>query len=152
MDIKNLKEFEIRLYMELQIKFNFMVSGDATEFIKKWADSKDVELLSMDLHTIDDIRGERVIVTDAPTPYYYDRYWWLDMANEHPNKNHLMIFYVEEADIRAVNALKSFLENKPDNLFYGIINRNPNKIIDSTVNSLCRRIRWGEELAIQKNN
>ncbi len=145
MDINNLKEFEIRLYMELQIKFNFMVSGDATDFIKKWADSKDVELLSMDLHSIDDIRGERVIVTNAPTPYFYYRYWWLDMANEHSNKNYLMIFYVEEADIRAVNALKSFLENKPDNLFYGIINRNPNKIIDSTVNSLCRRIRWGEE-------
>ena len=107
-----------------------MVSGDATEFIKKWADSKDVELLSMDLHSIDDIRGERVIVTDAPTPYYYDRYWWLDMANEHPNKNHLMIFYVEEADTRAIYALESFIEHKPDNLFYGIINRNPDKTIN----------------------
>ena len=42
--------------------------------------------------------------------------------------------------------LKSFIEHKPDNLFYGIINRNPNKIINSTVNSLCGQpIRWGED-------
>ena len=144
MDTSNLKEFEILLYMQLNINFNFTVSGDATDFIKKWADSEDVELLSMDLHSIDDIQGERVIVTDAPTPYFYYRYWWLDMANEHPEKKHLMIFYVEEADLRAIYALESFIEDKPDNLFYGIINRNPDKIIKYYL--WGQPIRWGEEL------
>ncbi len=143
MDTSNLKEFEILLYMQLNINFNFTVSGDATDFIKKWADSEDVELLSMDLHSIDDIQGERVIVTDAPTPYFYYRYWWLDMANEHPEKKHLMIFYVEEADIRAIYALESFIEHKPDNLFYGIINRNPDKTINYSL--WGKPIRWGEE-------
>lgn len=143
MDTSNLKEFEIQLYLRLNIYFNFIVSGDATDFIKKWADSEDVELLSMDFHSIDDIRGERVIVTDAPAPYYYDRCWWLDMANEHPEKKHLMIFYVEEADIRAIYALESFIEHKPDNLFYGIINRNPDKTINYSL--WGKPIRWGEE-------
>ena len=146
MDKKNLKSYERRLLMRLQMKSDFMVLGDATDFIKEWADSNGVEIISMRLHSKDDIRGEKIIIKQNEYSHFNCRIWWLDMVNEHPEKNHLMLIYVEEADIDAINALKSFMENEPDNLFYGVICRDPNKEINSTINSLCKPIiRWGED-------
>ena len=167
---KDLKEYEEELWFELITKHCFWVIGDATDFIEKWASSKGVEILSMELHSIEDVRGESVIVTDATcfistrpcwrnsrgvrvvisdvaNPYFCRRYWWLDMAKDHPEKKYLMLFYVEEADIRAINALKSFIENKPENLFYGIICRDSNKKVktNNTYRLLGRPIKWGEE-------
>ncbi|MBR6064523.1 MAG: hypothetical protein IKP54_10265 [Bacteroidales bacterium] len=143
----NFKKYENLLWMDLTANSDFMVEGDATSFIEKWAENKGVEILSMELHSIEDVRGERVIVSDAANPYFYYKYWWLDMAEEHTEKKYLMLFYVEEADIRAINALKSFIELKPENLFYGIVCRDSNKAINSTINRLCggRPIKWGAE-------
>jgi len=145
MNTDTLKKYEKSLQLKLRTSFNFLVYGDATDFIEKWANSENVEVLSMELHSIEDVRGERVIVTDAPTPYFFDRYWWLDTVKNNPNKKHLMIFYIEEADVRTVNALKSFLEKENDNLFYGLICRDPNKKINSnTTHLLGGGIEWGE--------
>ena len=146
MDKKNLTSYERRLMMRFQSKSDFMIFGDATDFIKEWADSNGIEIFSVELHSKEDIQGEKVIVKDVPNPYFYHRNWWVDMVNEHPEKNYLMLVYVEGADIEVINALKSFMENEPDNLFYGIICRDPNKEINSTINSLCKPIiRWGED-------
>lgn len=144
---KNWKTYEEDLWMHLLEKSDFMIEGDATDFIEDWANSKGVEILSMNLHTVDDLRGERRMVSEASKAYVCHEYWWLDMAEEQPEKQYLMIFYVEEAEARAINALKSFIERKPENLFYGVICRDPNKRINSTINGLCGGcpIKWGEE-------
>lgn len=144
---KKRKTYEEDLLFSLKGESDFMIEGDATDFIEKWANSKGVEILSMELHTVEDLRGERRIVAEASKSYYYHEYWWLDVVEEHPEKKYLMLFYVEEADARAINALKSFIEHKPENLFYGIICRDPNKRINSTINGLCGgcSIKWSEE-------
>ncbi len=37
---------------------NFIIKGDATDFIKKWADSKGVEILSLELQSIPDFDSQ----------------------------------------------------------------------------------------------
>ena len=62
---KDLKKHEKLLWIKLVTNHCFCLNGDATDFIEKWADSKGVEILSMELHSIEDVRGERTIVSDA---------------------------------------------------------------------------------------
>ena len=64
------------------------------------------------------------------------------MVSEHADKKYLMLIYVDKADVRTINALKSYIENKPENLFYGIICRDTKKKINSTINELCFPHIW----------
>ena len=140
-DIHNMEKREKMLFSSLSAHADFMVIGDATDFIKKWADSLGVEIHSTELQSIEDIRGERVIVTNVSTPYYYYKSWFSDVLDEvsaHIDKEHLILIYVDKADNRTINALKFYMENKnPENLFYGIICRDTKKKINSTINGLC---------------
>ena len=82
----NLKSYEEDLLMDLITNHHFMILGDATDFIMKWADSKGVELMSMNRHSIDDIRGEKVIVYYNSTPCSDRQNWWLEMVAQNPDK------------------------------------------------------------------
>ena len=144
-----MKEKEKLLMSSLLAHEDFIIKGDATDFIKKWADSEGVEIHSFELQSIEDIRGERVIVTNVSTPSFYYKSWFsdvLDEVNEHIDKEHLMLIYVDKADNRAINALKFYIENEnPENLFYGIICRDTKKKIHSTINGLYFIHIWEED-------
>lgn len=143
-----MEKYEKMLYSQLIVSWNFMVIGDATDYLKKWAESENVELISMDLKSINDLRGERVVHNEAAIPYYDDKIWWLEEVCNHPGKKYLMLIYADDADIRTVNALKSYVENAPNNLIYGVIYRDSKKYTEPSASLrelLSPVITWGEK-------
>lgn len=128
---------------------DFLIMGDPEDELITLAESAGYQVITVQLHSINpDLRGTPVIGNVSGIPCFNYHVPWADPIFEHPDKKFLVVFYIEEADPRAINALKSIIEahdiqgHRADNFFVGVICRDSSKEIQSTILPLLTRIDW----------
>lgn len=128
---------------------DFLVKGDPGDELITLAESMGYQVITVQLHNVNpDLRGTPIIVNVSGTPCASYHVAWADPIFEHPEQKFLVVFYVEEAEPRAINALKSIIEahdiqgKHADNFFVGVVCRDASKEIQSTINPLLTKIDW----------
>lgn len=128
---------------------DFLIMGDPVDDLRMMAESLGYQIIPIQLHSIDpDLRGVPEIVEASGKRYASLHVEWADPIFKHPEQTFLLVFYIEEAEPRAINALKSIIERKDiqgkraDNFFVGVVCRDANKEIRSTIIPLLDRIVW----------
>lgn len=118
--IANLSDAERKVAKRLNRAFDFLVLGDAMPFIEEVAPAYGYNIVYVKLQTLDDLRGIPKIYDASGRFYYqYENEW--EKAVMSSEKTSLVIFNIDEADNRLVNALKPFIERHGDNYFVGLI-------------------------------
>lgn len=125
---------------------DFLIMGDPEDELIALVESVGYQVITVPLHNIDpDLRGIQEIIYVSGRPVVNPHVAWADPIFEHPEQQFLVVFYIEEADPRAINALKSIIEDHDiqgkhaDNFFVGVVS---NKEIQSTILPLLTRIDW----------
>ena len=125
---------------------NFLIMGDPGDELIALAESAGYQVITVPLHNIDpDLRGIQEIIYVSGRPVVNPHVVWADPIFEHPDQQFLVVFYIEKAEPRAINALKSIIEahdiqgKHADNFFVGVVS---NKEIQSTILPLLTRIDW----------
>lgn len=129
---------------------NFLIMGDPDSELKALAVSMGYQVIPVELCNINpDLIGTRVIVNVSGTPCASFHVAWADPIFDHPNQKFLVVFYIEDADPRAIDALKPIIEDQEiqgkhlDNFFVGLVCREHNKKIQSTILPLIKlQIDW----------
>ena len=128
---------------------DFLIMGDPEDELIALVESVGYQVITVQLHNINpDLRGTPVIVNVSGTPCASYHVAWADQIFDHPEQKFLVVFYIEEAEPRAINALKSIIEahdiqgRRADNFFVGVVCRDANKKIQSTILPLLTRINW----------
>lgn len=83
----------------------------------------------MEVHTIDDIRGQRVVCHDRHS-FDYEPFW--ENTIKESEKKSLLIFRIDEADDRLVNALKPIVERHDETYFVCLICADKTRDLAST--------------------
>lgn len=123
--------------------FLVMGEGDAMPFIEEIASAYDYNIIYVKLQTLDDLRGTPVIKSTESGLNYYDLEVEWKKAIERSEKKSLLIFNIDNADNRLVNALKSIVERHGDKYFVGLICTDKTRDLKrtSTIN-VVREILW----------
>lgn len=125
--------------------FDFLVmgEGDALPFIEEIASAYDYNIIYVKLQTLDDLRGTSVIIRSESGLNYYDLEVEWKKAIERSEKKSLLLFNIDNADNRLVNALKSIVERHDDKYFVGLICTDKTRDLKrtSTIN-VVREILW----------
>lgn len=101
---------------------DFLVMGDAMSFIEEVAPAYEYNIVYANLQTLDDLRGTPIVKHDEQTGLLYHEFdveW--EKAVESSELKSLVLFNIDEADDRLVNALKSIVERHGDSYFVGLI-------------------------------
>lgn len=142
--IKSLPKCKQRVVEYLYFKNDFLVLGDAMPFIEEIASAFEYNIVYVKLQTLDDLRGTPVVKHDEKIGrhYFYCVTDW-EEAIKNSQQESLLIFNIDEADDRLVNALKSIVERHGDEYFVGLIcTDKTRKLGRTTTISLVRSIRW----------
>lgn len=123
--------------------FLVMGEGDAMPFIEEIASAYDYNIIYVKLQTLDDLRGTSVIIRSESGLNYYDLEVEWKNAIERSEKKSLLLFNIDNADNRLVNALKSIVERHGDKYFVGLICTDKTRDLKrtSTIN-VVREILW----------
>lgn len=142
---KCLKDLDICLRSGI----DFLIMGDPGDELIVSAELLGYQVIPVQLCNINpDLRGTPVVVNVSGTPCASYHVAWADPIFAHPEQKFLVVFYIEDAEPRAINALKSIIEahNIPgyraDNFFVGVVCRDFSKEIQSTILPLLTRIDW----------
>lgn len=118
--IASLSDVERKVAKRLGRAFDFLVLGDVMSFIEEVAPAYDYNIVYVKLQTLDDLRGKPKIY-DASGRFYYQYENGWEKAVMSSEKPSLVIFNIDEADNRLINALKPFVERHDDKYFVGLI-------------------------------
>lgn len=142
---KCLKDLDICLRSGI----DFLIMGDPGDELIVSAELLGYQVITVQLHSINpDLRGTPVIGNVSGIPCFNYHVPWADPIFDHPNQKFLVVFYIEDAEPRAINALKSIIEahdiqgHRADNFFVGVVCRDSSKEIQSTILPLLTRIDW----------
>lgn len=115
---------------------DFLVIGDIMPMINDIAKIFNYKVITINLTSLDDLRGE--IEIHPAESYFSYHIWWEEEIRQNPDSSYLLLFVLDEAEQRLVNALKSIIETHQhlNNLFVGCIWRDPAKMKKSTIDSL----------------
>ena len=101
------------------------------------------EVVEVTITTREDVMGYRVVGEDSSgNQFFYRHCDWADRILQNPEKQFLLMFYVENADDKTINCLKSIVEHhdleghRMDNFFAAVVCRNEDREIKSTLNAL----------------
>ena len=111
-----------KIVKRLDLKRDFLVLGDAMPFIEEVAPAFEYNIVYVKLQTFDDLRGTPVVKHDDKTGLDYFEYeveW--RKAIDNSQQRSLLLFNIDEADDRLVNALKSIVERHGEEYFVGLI-------------------------------
>lgn len=142
--IKSLPKCKQRVVEYLYFKNDFLVLGDAMPFIEEIASAFEYNIVYVKLQTLDDLRGTPVVKHDDKTglDYYEYEVEWRKAIDNSQHRS-LLLFNIDEAEDRLVNALKSIVERHGDEYFVGLIcTDKTRKLGRTTTISLVRSIRW----------
>lgn len=134
-----------RILNTLRCGFDFLVMGDAMPFIEEVAPAYGLNVICIKLQTLDDLRGTRVIKHSekAGLDFFDYEVEWLK-AVENSEKKSLVIFNIDDADDRLASGIKSYVENRGDEYFVGLICADSHRDLKhiTTINVLCDVIHW----------
>lgn len=120
--LDSLSEIKYNLVERLDCALDFIAVGDAMPFIEELTQAFDLNIVYVKLQTLDDLRGKPVAKHDEQTGldyFEYDVEW--ENAIAQSEEKCLLLFNIDEADDRLVNALKSIVERHGEDYFVGII-------------------------------
>lgn len=120
--LDSLSDSKYEIVERLDKAFNFLVMGDAMPFIEDVAPAYEYNIVYVKLQTLDDLRGTPVVrrSEESGLLYYEFEVEW-EKAVESSEMRSLVLFNIDEADDRLVNALKSIVERHGDRYFVGLI-------------------------------
>lgn len=139
---------KLRLAFQLRSKYkDFAVKGNAMPFIEELSNALGYKLVVVNLTSLEDLRGTPVIHKREKTGQLWFDYdiWWKNLIDK--DATTLVLFNIDKAEDRLVNALKSFVENHGDDYFIGIITTDKNRDLTKTTtgNLLEPVIIWEED-------
>lgn len=120
--IDSLSDCKYEIVQRLDLKHDFLVLGDAMPFIEEVAPAFEYNIVYVKLQTLDDLRGTPVFKHSDKTGLGYFEYeveW--QKAIDNSEQKSLLLFNIDEADNRLVNALKSVVERHREEYFVGLI-------------------------------
>lgn len=120
--IDSLSDCKYEIVNRLDSKHDFLVLGDAMPFIEEVAPAFEYNIVYVKLQTLDDLRGTPVSKHSDKTGLDYFEYeveW--QKAIDNSEQKSLLLFNIDEADNRLVNALKSVVERHGEEYFVGLI-------------------------------
>lgn len=120
--IDSLSDCKYEIVERLDLKRDFLVLGDTMPFIEELASAFEYNIVYVKLQTLDDLRGTPVVKHDDKTGLDYFEYeveW--RKAIDNSQQRSLLLFNIDEADNRLVNALKSIVERHGEEYFVGLI-------------------------------
>lgn len=132
--IDNLPDSKYELMQCLAHKQDFLVMGDgAIPFIEDVANALDYNVVYVKLQTLEDLRGTPVVKYDENLGLYFYEFEvdWIKVVGSSDKKS-LVIFNIDVADDRLVNALKSIVECYDDEYFVGLICTDNNRDLKRT--------------------
>ena len=115
--------------------YDIGVKGDAMQFINNVAKALDYKVVEVHIKSIEDLRGQPVIYeseTTGQSYFEYDKLWWQKEIDNNANGTTLVVFNIDKANDRVVNALKSFIENREDNHFFCVFTTDINRDLKKT--------------------
>lgn len=120
--IDSLSDYKRKIVKRLNLKNDFLVLGDAMPFVEEAASAFEYNIVYVKLQTLDDLRGTPVFRHSDKTGLDYFEYeveW--RKAIDNSRQRSLLLFNIDEADNRLVNALKSIVERHGEDYFVGLI-------------------------------
>lgn len=120
--IRSLSKGERGIARRFVCQHDFLVMGDAMSFIEEVAPAFGYNIVYVKLQTLDDLRGKPIVKKSEASGLLYHEFevdW--ENAVESSDMKSLVIFNIDEADDRLVNALKSIVERHGDRYFVGLI-------------------------------
>lgn len=150
LDITNTSTCKKRVLQYLMWCRDFMVFGDAIDFIKEHSKNAGYETVVTILKNTEDLVGKRILKRTKEGMEYVTYFLPLqDQLRQNPEKQFLWIFIVDEAETSIINKLKSIIEQHDingliyENFFVCVICCDKNIEINSTINDLLKPIiRW----------
>lgn len=144
--IDNLPVSKYELMQCLDHKQDFLVMGDgAIPFIEDIANALDYNVVYVKLQTLEDLRGTPVVKYDENLGLYFYEFEvdWIKVVGSSDKKS-LVIFNIDVADDRLVNALKSIVECHDDEYFVELICTDKNRDMKRTTayNLVKPAIHW----------
>lgn len=120
--IDSLSDCKRKIVKRLNLKNDFLVLGDAMPFIEEVASAFEYNIAYVKLQTLDDLRGTPVLKHHDKTGLDYFEYEveWRKAIDKSEQRS-LLLFNIDEADNRLVNALKSIVERHGEDYFVGLI-------------------------------
>lgn len=120
--LDSLSDSKYGIVERMEKAFNFLVMGDAMSFLEDVAPAYGYNIVYVKLQTLDDLRGTTVVrrSEESGLLYYEFEVEW-EKAVESSEMKSLVLFNIDEADDRLVNALKSIVERHGDRYFVGLI-------------------------------
>ena len=148
--IESLPDDKYGIVAYLEMERDFGIRGNAMPFIEVVAKEMGYKVVEVHLKSRDDLRGKPVIYERESTgqPYFeYDRLWWEKLVDENEDGQTLVVFNIDKAEDRIVNALKSFIENHGKKYFVCIISTDKNRDLKkTTIYHLVKPIiNWEED-------
>lgn len=120
-----------QIVSRLKSSSNLLVKGDAMPFIEEIATAYDYNIVYVKLQTLDDLRGTPVVKESETSRYFELDVEW-QKAIERSEKKSLLIFNIDDADDRLVNALKSIVENNRGKYFVSLICNDETRDLENT--------------------
>ncbi len=120
--IDSLPDSKYEIVERLDNAFNFLILGDAMSFIEEVAPAFGYNIVYVKLQTLDDLHGKPIVKKSEASGLLYHEFeveW--EKAVENSEMKSLVLFNIDEADDRLVNALKSIVERHGDKYFVGLI-------------------------------
>lgn len=120
--IDSLSDCKYELVERLDLKQDFLVLGDAIPFIEEVASALDYNIVYVKLQALDDLHGTPIVKNDEQSGLLYHEFEveWEKSVNSSEKKS-LVLFNIDEADARLINALKSIVERHGEEYFVGLI-------------------------------
>lgn len=131
--IDSLNDCKYEIVERLDNKNDFLVQGDAMPFIEDIAEALDYNIVCVNLKSLDDLRGTAIVKKDKQSGhnYYEFKVEWEDAINNSDKKS-LLLFNIDNADDRLVNALKSIVEKHDEKYFVGLITSDKTRNLKGT--------------------
>lgn len=132
---------------KLDSEADFLVLGDAMPFIEEVAPAFGYNIVQVKLQSLDNLRGTPVVKhSEQLGKDYFDYEVEWEKAVESSEKKSLVIFNIDEAEDRLVNALKSIVENHGDKYFVGLISTDTTRDLKHTTTyDLLYKIEFPQE-------
>ena len=146
---------EERLYTCLLMKDDFLVLGATNmETIVEVAEDAGYEVMPIKLESKDILTGERYI-KDSPSDIVctYRDVLWAHPIEDHPDKNYLVLFDIDDADDPTFTALGSIIKTRTiqaqgkrmDNFLVGVVCGDAEREISSVMQSILRVFHWVDD-------
>ena len=102
-------------------------------FIEDIAEALDYNVVCVNLKSLEDLRGTAIVKKDEQSGhnYYEFKVEWEDAINNSDKKS-LLLFNIDNADDRLVNALKSIVEKHDEKYFVGLITSDKTRNLKGT--------------------